>query len=92
MRMQVQSLASLSGLKDPALLWLWRRPAAVALFQPLAWEPPFATGMALKRQKKRIQVRIYRRTHYKYFKRYKYKYTVVVLKENYRIIETILKD
>ena len=31
MRMWVQSLASLSGLKDPALLWLWGRPAAVAL-------------------------------------------------------------
>ena len=38
---------------DPALLWLWPRPAAVALFRPLAWEPPYAaaTGAALKRQK-----------------------------------------
>ena len=36
----------------PALLWLWRRPAATALIQPLAWEPPYATGAALKRQKK----------------------------------------
>ena len=32
---------------DPALLWLRCRPAAAALIQPLAWEPPYATGMAL---------------------------------------------
>ena len=39
-------------------LWLWRRPAAVAPVGPLAWEPPYATGMALKRKKKkRIRVR-----------------------------------
>ena len=31
---------------DPALLWLWCRPAATALIQPLAWEPPYATGVA----------------------------------------------
>ena len=34
-----------------ALLWLWRRPAAIALIRPLAWEPPYAAGTALKRQK-----------------------------------------
>ena len=33
---------------DPALLWLWRRPAGVALIGPLAWEPAYATGAALK--------------------------------------------
>ena len=27
---------------DPALLWLWCRPAAAALIQPLAWEAPYA--------------------------------------------------
>ena len=27
-------------LKDPALLWLWHRPSAVALIQPLAREIP----------------------------------------------------
>ena len=36
---------------DLALLWLWRRPAAIALIQPLAWEPPYAVSEALKRQK-----------------------------------------
>ena len=32
---------------DPVLLWLWYRPAAVALILPLAWEPPYAVGAAL---------------------------------------------
>ena len=35
---------------DLALLWLWRRPAVVALIRPLAWELPCAVGTALKRQ------------------------------------------
>ena len=35
---------------DPALLRLWCRPAATALIRPLAWEPPYAVNMALKRQ------------------------------------------
>ena len=34
------------------MLWLWCRLAAVALIQPLAWEPPHAVGVALKRPKK----------------------------------------
>ena len=38
---------------DPALLWLWHRPAATALIQPLAWEPPYAADAALKGQKKK---------------------------------------
>jgi len=38
---------------DPALLWLWRGLAAVAPIQPLAWEPPYASGLALKRKKKK---------------------------------------
>ena len=64
--MRVRSLASISGLRiwrsrsccvgcrlglDLALLWLWHRPAAVAPIGPLAWEPPYAVGAALKRQK-----------------------------------------
>ena len=35
------------------LALLWHRPVATALVEPLAWEPPYATGMALKRQKKK---------------------------------------
>ena len=27
------------------------KPAATSLIQPLAWEPPFAMGVAIKRQK-----------------------------------------
>ena len=60
--------ASLSGLRirvamscgvgrrrgsDLALLWLWCRPAAVALIQPLAWEPPYPAGTALKKKRKK---------------------------------------
>ena len=37
---------------DPVWLWLWCRPAATAPIRPLAWELPYATGMALKRRKK----------------------------------------
>ena len=36
---------------DSALLWLWYRPMATALIRPLAWEPPYAEGVALKGQK-----------------------------------------
>ena len=39
---------------DLALLWLWCRPAAVALIQPLAWEPPHDVGAALKKKKSKI--------------------------------------
>ena len=39
-------------VEDPAWLWLWCRLVAVALIQPLAWEIPYATGVALKKQKK----------------------------------------
>ena len=35
-------------VKDLALLWLWCRPAAAALIRPLAWELPYAAGVALK--------------------------------------------
>ena len=35
---------------DLALLWLWCRPAAAALIGPLAWEPPYAVGAALKKK------------------------------------------
>ena len=33
-------------VNDPALLWLWRRLVATAPIRPLAWEPPYATGVA----------------------------------------------
>ena len=65
MRMCVPSLASLSGLRirhccelwyiacilylDPTFLWLLCRSAAAALILPLAWELPYAMGVALKR-------------------------------------------
>ena len=38
---------------DPASLWLWHRPAAVAPIRTLAWDLPNAVGVALKRKKEK---------------------------------------
>ena len=38
---------------DLALLWMWHRPAATAPNPPLAWKPPYAKGVALKKDKKK---------------------------------------
>ena len=35
----------------PMLLWLCGRQAAIAPIRPLAWEIPYATGVALKQKK-----------------------------------------
>ena len=42
MRLQVQTLASLSGLRIWRCRELWYMPAAVTPIRPLAWEPPYA--------------------------------------------------
>ena len=39
-------------VKDLVFPWLWCRPAAAALIQPLAQELPYATDAAVKRIKK----------------------------------------
>ena len=39
---------------DLVMLWLWYRPEATALIQPLAWDLPYAVGMVLKRPKKYV--------------------------------------
>ena len=56
-----EDAGSIPGLtqcvKDLALLWLWHGSAAVALIKPLAWEPPYAVGVALKRQRKKEKER-----------------------------------
>ena len=36
---------------DPTLLWLWRRLEATAAIRPLAWEPPYAMGVAVEKAK-----------------------------------------
>ena len=33
------------------MLWLWHRLAATAPIGPLAWEPPYVVGAALKKKK-----------------------------------------
>ena len=38
---------------DPKLLWLWHRLVATDPIGPLAWESPYASGVALKRPKKK---------------------------------------
>ena len=45
---------------DPALLWLWCRPADVAPIWPLAWEFSYAVGAALKDQKNKKNITIYK--------------------------------
>jgi len=44
---------------DPASLWLWCRPAAIAPIRPLTWEHPLATVAALKRKEKKKRERVY---------------------------------
>ena len=41
---------------DLVLLWLWNRPAATTPIRPLAWEPPYALGAALKNKQNLSQV------------------------------------
>ena len=41
---------------DLALPWLWRQLAATAPIRPLAWEPPYAAGAALKKTKEKKKV------------------------------------
>ena len=38
---------------DLGLLWLWCRPTAIALIGPLAWERPYASGVDLKKKKRK---------------------------------------
>ena len=52
MRLQDQTLVLLSGLRIQLCCELWCRPAATARMRPLAWEPPYAVGAALKNKKK----------------------------------------
>ena len=39
------------GCSNLALLWLWQSPAATVPTGPLAWEPPYAGGVALKKKR-----------------------------------------
>ena len=54
---------------DLALPWLWCRPAATALIQPLAWEPPYAMEAALKKPKEKNNTLIFLEHFYIHSKR-----------------------
>ena len=43
---------------NPWLLWLWCRPAAAALIQPLAWDLAYAISVAPKKQRKKERAEI----------------------------------
>ena len=73
--MWVPSLASFSGsgiavscgvgcrhCSDPVLLWLWHRPVATVPIRPLAWEPPYAVGAALKDKDQKQKLRKKKKT------------------------------
>ena len=39
---------------NPELLCFWRRQVATAPIQPLAWEPPYAAGVALEKAERGV--------------------------------------
>ena len=43
---------------DLALLWLLHRLAATAPIRPVAWEPPYAAGVALEKTKRQKRQKI----------------------------------
>ena len=47
---------------DLAFLLLWCRPATTAPLQPLAWEPPYTVGVALKGPKKKKKKKFHSKT------------------------------
>ena len=44
-------------------LWLWHRPAAAAPILPLAWEIPYAAGSAVKRKRKKIKIKKFKKIY-----------------------------
>ena len=40
------------------LVLLWCRPAAIAAIRSLAWEPPYASGVALKSEKTKTETQM----------------------------------
>ena len=49
----IGSIPGITQWVKDLLLWLWREPAVIAPIGPLAWEPPYAAGVALKSKKKK---------------------------------------
>ena len=49
----VSSIPGLTQWVEDLALWLWCRLVATAPIGPLAWEPPYVTGVALEKDKKK---------------------------------------
>ena len=47
---------------DSTLPWLWHRPAAAALIQPLAWKLPYAVSVAPKKWGKKKERKKYEKS------------------------------
>ena len=63
---------------DPTMLWLWCRQVAAAPIVPLAWEPPYAVGAALKNKTKKE-----RKKERKKEKKKKISKGMILLQKNY---------
>ena len=50
-------MALITGLRIWHCRELWYRPATIAPIRPLAWEPPYAAGAALKKKKQNKRTR-----------------------------------
>ena len=68
---------------DPMLMWLWYRPAATALIQPLAREPPHGAVQKKKKIKKRKK-----EIHYKIITQHTRAYICVKVKQKFQEIKT----
>ena len=52
-------------VKDLALLWLWYRPVATALFGPFAWKAPYDVDAVLKEKKKKKDTKKSKTSHHR---------------------------
>ena len=66
-------------VKDLALLWLWCKPVATALIWSLAWEPPYALGVAVKSRKEKKKRNVHWRNGSKLFRKLYCAFFIVIV-------------